>query len=117
MSKGNSGHFSGTAGQKANQSASYNSAKSSLVGTVKTINKQKNAHSTPMKGATPNSVTQNYVNGKLESERYYNERGEAYLDIDYSDHGNSKLHPNVPHQHEIKFKNGRPVRGEGKEIS
>ncbi len=81
-------------------SESFNNAGSSSVGQVDVINKVNNKHSLPLNG-TPNSVTKNYKNGKLHSERYYDESGSAYLDIDYTDHGNSKMHPDVPHQHKI----------------
>lgn len=49
-------------------------------------------------------------NGTVLSERYYNNDGKAYLDIDYSDHGNPKMHPIVPHQQKIVFNNEKPVR-------
>lgn len=42
----------------------------------------------PMKGI-PNSVTQKKdKNGQIISESYYDENGNAYLDIDYTNHGN-----------------------------
>lgn len=47
----------------------------------------------------PNSVTKIIHNGKVDRERYYDEYGDVYLDIDYSDHGNSERYPVVPHQH------------------
>lgn len=48
----------------------------------------------------PNSVTQKLdKDGNLEKERYYDENGHATIDIDYTDHGNPKLHPKVPHIH------------------
>lgn len=78
----------------------YNREDSKDVGIVNEINKVSN-HKVDIKG-TPNSVTQNYSEkGELISERYYNEKGEPYLDIDYTNHGNSKMHPIVPHQHKI----------------
>ena len=33
------------------------------------------------------------------TEEFYNNKGEAYLDIHYTCHGNSKNHPVVPHIH------------------
>ena len=60
------------------------------------------SHSVPTQGV-PNSVTQNFKDGKLDSERYYDDNGNAYLDIDYTNHGNPKTHPNVPHEHDIWF--------------
>lgn len=80
----------------------YNGAGSKSVGQVDTVNITSDNHSVPTKGE-PNSVTKDYKDGKLSSERYYGEDGNAYLDIDYSDHGNPKTHPTVPHEHIIWF--------------
>lgn len=54
--------------------------------------------------------------GSLISERYYNDSGYAYLDIDYNNHGNPKTHPEVPHQHEIKIKGNNIRRKKGVKI-
>ena len=43
----------------------------------------------------------------LVTERHYDSNGNAYLDIDYSDHGNSKNHPIVPHEHLIDMNDGQ----------
>ena len=51
---------------------------------------------------TPNSVIKKMFNGYIESERYYNDKGEAYLDIDYTCHGKPNTHPVVPHIHSWK---------------
>lgn len=54
-----------------------------------------------------NAVYQKVRNGKLIMERYMDSDGRPYLDIDYTNHGNSKAHPTVPHEHSIKIdKNG-----------
>lgn len=88
----------------------YNTAGSNSVGTVDSANTTSDLHSVPQHG-TPNSVSKNYKNGKLDSERYYDANGDAYLDIDYTNHGNSKLHPDVPHEHSIHFdENGKMRR-------
>ena len=87
----------------------YNSAGSSSVGQVDSVTTVSNAHSMPQAGE-PNSVTKNYKNGKLSTERYYGSDGKPYLDIDYSNHGNAKMHPHVPHEHKITFKDGRMQR-------
>ena len=87
----------------------YNSAGSSSVGKVDSVNITVGQHSLSLQGAS-NSVTQNYKDGKLNSERYYDSNGNAYLDIDYSNHGNPKMHPKVPHQHKITYINGEPHR-------
>lgn len=39
-------------------------------------------------------------NGKVVQRRYYDKDGNADLDIDYTDHGNPKAHPKVPHRHD-----------------
>ena len=80
----------------------YNGAGSNSVKDVNSVDIIADGHSVPTKG-TPNSVTQNYKGGHLDSERYYDDNGNAYLDIDYSNHGNPKTHPNVPHEHDIWF--------------
>lgn len=94
---------------------SFNNAGSSLVGQVDFKNVVSDTHSLPMSG-TPNSVTQKEKDGKIVTERYYGEDGNAYLDIDYTDHGNPKTHNTVPHQHEIIFVNGKPRRGKDKKV-
>ena len=94
---------------------SYNTAGSTDVGKVTKIVKN-NDHSTPIKG-TPYSVNQKHdERGNLISERYYDINGNAYLDIDYSNHGNSKLHPIVPHQHRITITDDKIVREKGEKI-
>ncbi len=95
----------------------YNRIGSKSVGNVDSLIVTSDIHSVPKEG-TKNSVSKNYVNGKLDSERYYGKDGKAYLDIDYSDHGNPKTHPIVPHEHDIWFdENGRFHRGKDKGIN
>ena len=55
-------------------------------------------HSITYKG-TPNSVFDNFKDGALQRRRYYGNDGKPRLDIDMTDHGNSKEHPIVPHYH------------------
>lgn len=79
----------------------YNKAGSSDVRKVDKINKidtTDNKDKLEIKGE-PNSVTKNYKHGRMIQEQYYDEKGDVYLDIDYTDHGNPKFHPVVPHQH------------------
>ncbi|OFD51132.1 hypothetical protein BWGOE4_16230 [Bacillus mycoides] len=59
----------------------------------------------PTDGAKKNSVTYHFKNGKLDKKRYYDHRGRAIKDIDYSNHGNAKKHPVVPHKHYFKWRN------------
>lgn len=80
----------------------YNAAGSSKVKAVDDVIIMQDAHDVPASGI-PDSVVQNYKGGKINSERYYDSDGNAYLDIDYTDHGNPKTHPNVPHEHDIWF--------------
>ena len=58
-------------------------------------------HSTPFHGE-PNSVFDNYKNGKLYQRRYYGKTGKPRFDIDMTDHGNPKEHPVAPHYHSWK---------------
>ena len=61
--------------------------------------------------ACKNAVIKRIINGYVSSERYYNDKGEAYLDIDYTCHGNPKTHPIVPHIHRwVKDENGKLQR-------
>ena len=53
-----------------------------------------------------NCVIKTVINGEITKERYYNEKGIAYLDIHYTNHGNPKTHPKVPHIHRIVYENG-----------
>ena len=93
----------------------FNSAGSNSVGQVDSVTITADVHSVPTTGDA-NSVSKNYKDGKLDSERYYDGDGNAYLDIDYSDHGNPKTHPIVPHQHHITWKDGEPHRGKDEEV-
>lgn len=86
MSKGNSGHFEGTKGERFYREERRNQEQSD--------NKDKLGIK-----SEPNSVTKNYKHGRMIQERYYDENGDVYLDIDYTDHNNPKYHPIVPHQH------------------
>ena len=46
----------------------------------------------------------------IEDKRVYDENGKAYRDIDYTNHGNAKNHPQVPHEHTWEWQNGTPKR-------
>lgn len=117
MSKGYSGLVSGTKGDKFGRrepdspvnGVDYNTVKSKSVGSVTTVSIVNNAHNMSPTGQ-PGSVVRNYRNHTLTTERYYGEDGKAYLDIDYTNHGNPKMHPNVPHEHSIHFENGKLIR-------
>lgn len=78
----------------------YNPAGSKSVKEVDSVSTYVNAKKMPEKGE-PNSVSRNYKNGHLFVERYFDKKGNPYLDIDYTNHGNPKTHPKVPHEHDI----------------
>jgi hypothetical protein len=81
-----------------NKEGYFNCYNSKLVKNVTTIYILNESASISMYGA-PNTVVQKVKNGYLLTERYYNNKGEVYLDIDYTNHHNSKTHPCVPHIH------------------
>lgn len=87
----------------------YNTAQSGSVKNVTGISQLTDAHMVPMEGKK-DSVTQVYRDGNMVTERYYDAKGSAYLDIDYTDHGNPKMHPDVPHEHRIHRENGNVIR-------
>ncbi|MCL2463024.1 MAG: minor capsid protein, partial [Defluviitaleaceae bacterium] len=65
-------------------------------------------HSVPPKlDNNKSSVVDNYKNGKLDQRRFYNATGNPWLDIDMTDHGNQKMHPIVPHAHDLTVLNGK----------
>ncbi|WP_225428332.1 minor capsid protein [Levilactobacillus enshiensis] len=47
----------------------------------------------------PNSVYDRFIEDQLISRRYYGRTGKARLDIDFTNHGNNKIHTIVPHAH------------------
>ena len=48
--------------------------------------------------------------GNIKTRRWYDSEGKAYRDVDMSDHGNPKEHPEVPHEHTWEYNNGNPKR-------
>ena len=120
MGAGYHGGFGKTAGNNKHQNSNggklpttnpptFNSSGSKSVKTVSSYTSSNNAHKVPMT-STPNSVHISYKAGKAHSERYFDGKGNAYLDIDYSNHGNPKMHPLVPHEHTITIVNGNFIR-------
>lgn len=66
----------------------------------------------------PNSVVMNYHNDKFEQMRFYGRTGKPRRDIDFSNHGNPKMHPIVPHVHDWRdIKPGEKPRSSGRELS
>lgn len=95
-----------------NKKGCFNFYKSSKVETVTQLFIAEKGESIPT-NFIPNSVAKKVINDCVVTERYYNDKGEAYLDIDYSCHGNPKRHPSVPHIHMwFKDENGILIRGE-----
>lgn len=93
----------------------YNKEKSNLVKKVDIIEKIA-IHMSLSFYRKPNSVVIRYRYGKIVSERYYNEFGEAYLDIDYTNHNKPKTHTN-PHMHRFtKNLDGSLKREDGEEL-
>ncbi len=84
-----------------NEQGKYNFANARIKKVV-TVNELRGHIS--LKGlGVPNSVTKKIVAGCVVTERYYDEKGEAYLDIDYSNHGDARSHPKVPHLHSLRL--------------
>lgn len=88
---------------KYNNSEEYNNLKDLYKEVHWQVKAQENIvtgseHKVPF-NAEPNSVFDNYKDGKLESRRYYGKTGKPRLDIDLTDHGNPAKHKIVPHQH------------------
>lgn len=63
--------------------------------------------------SVPNSVYDKIQNGKVVQRRYYGRTGKPRLDLDFTDHGNAKQHPIVPHRHGWKeLSGGKMARSE-----
>lgn len=58
----------------------------------------------PFKG-TPNSTVDilDKNTGEIKTRRYYGPDGRAIRDVDYTNHGNAKNHPEWPHEHIYKW--------------
>ena len=66
----------------------------------------------PLVGQLPNSSVDIYGrDGTFVTRRFYDENGNIIRDVHMTDHGNRKLHPEVPHEHHYEVdKNGKPKR-------
>ncbi len=62
-------------------------------------------HHLPMTHIPNSRIEQRDDNGKLIRIRHYDEHGNAYKDVDYTDHGRPDTHK-VPHTHIIDTGNG-----------
>lgn len=50
------------------------------------------------------------VDGNIKTRRWYDSEKNASRDVDFSNHGNPKEHPEVPHEHTWEYNNGKPKR-------
>jgi len=62
------------------------------------------------KGKPNSSVDILDKNGKIKTRRWYNSKGNAYRDVDMTNHGNPKKHPEFPHVHIWDWSKGYPIR-------
>lgn len=48
--------------------------------------------------------------GEIVTRRWYDKQGNAYRDVDFTNHGNSATHPEWPHEHIWKYnEDGKPI--------
>lgn len=95
-----------------NRRGLFNPYSSKLVRTVKDIYSVSKSFDLKLTGKA-NSVIKVVFCGIIETERYYDKFGRVYLDIDYTDHGNPKTHPVVPHIHTWTYENGKFTHNNG----
>lgn len=55
----------------------------------------------------PNARYDYYQNGNLKSSRFTDPNGVPTKSIHYTNHGNPKMHPQVPHTHDWGWLNGQ----------
>lgn len=72
-------------------------------------------HSTTTKNPGPNGEPNSSIDiiddkGNVITRRWYDSNGRAYRDVDMTNHGNSKHHPEWPHEHIWDWSNGFPCR-------
>ncbi|WP_336663426.1 hypothetical protein [Kurthia gibsonii] len=97
--------------KKKTETQLYNNAKKKGIKTKK--------HSAYHKGKLPTtgqkySSKDLYKDGKLNTRRYYGKSGKADIDIHYTNHGNPKKHPKVPHRHKWGYDSkGKWTPGKG----
>ena len=59
----------------------------------------------PIKHIPNSTLTKNDAKGNAIIKRFFDEEGKALKDIDYTNHGNPKRHPKVPHKHRWDWSN------------
>ncbi len=86
---------------KLNEHRAYHN---NVIDDVNIFQFKNHPHKLPMTGQIPNSnQVQKDDDGNITRIRYYDENGNAYKDVDYTDHGNPNKHK-VPHTHIIIIK-------------
>jgi hypothetical protein len=65
----------------------------------------------PTRSEPNSSIDRVDGNGNVVSRRYFDENGLAKKDVDFTDHGYPKDHPEVPHEHDWDWNNSdKPSR-------
>ena len=72
-------------------------------------------HTTTKKNPGPEGTSDSSVdildeNGNVVTRRWYDSQGKAYIDVDMTNHGNPKTHPEYPHEHTWDWSTGKPIR-------
>lgn len=63
--------------------------------------------SLPFHGKPNSSADLPYPDGTVKQRRYYDRSGRPIKDVDFTDHGSPKSHPEVPHQHTWGWEKGK----------
>ncbi len=62
------------------------------------------------KGVPNSSIDFLDSNGNISTRRWYDSNGNAYRDVDMTNHGNPATHPDWPHEHIWKYgEDGKPI--------
>jgi len=64
----------------------------------------------PVKSTPNSSIDLVDDAGNVVRRRYFDGNGNVIKDVDFTNHGNPKFHPEVPHEHLWKWKDGKPIR-------
>lgn len=103
--------------EEGNDSGEYQSGKKTITSTLgneidvtpssnhTSVNKNPGPY-----GEANTSVDILDAEGNIKTRRWYDSDGKAYRDVDMSDHGNPKEHPEVQHEHTWEYNNGKPKR-------
>ncbi|BBB90445.1 hemagglutinin repeat-containing protein [Methylomusa anaerophila] len=69
-------------------------------------------HKVPDEGTPNSSYDKVDGDGNVITRRYYDEFGRPLKDVDFTDHGNPKQHPKVPHEHDWDWSKNPPRQPE-----